>query len=299
MSRRYGSIELEEGEDERVVCLRVCYQEEGECKSRAVTEQQYIEGYTHFEHPDSLESSLLDHKIRLRASIEFNRSTGQYVVAHSISKDAITCYQDMESVLLLREKLIDLSNHHTHIYGSLLQVIERKHDFVFLFRYYPAIPLAQLATTPLSSRAHQALTQQLWTFISHLRSHNYESLITKLTQQHSVKWLLERVQYDLHGRLTLVDPSIAFQEGSAHEMTRSEEKDLLLQVRAFLSECKVMEKSFDTPLQGHPEQLSSVFLSREGFIRLFKAQSHTPSHKALSPFTPINPYFNWCRQLTH
>ena len=90
-----------------------------------------------------------------------------------ISKQTIGSHLDIESMMLIRERLVSLSLHHVDIFGELESLQTTKYHFVFKFKFVPSVSIKELAQSNLNEAQRRFLTDQIWLFLDNLRSNNY------------------------------------------------------------------------------------------------------------------------------
>ena len=73
--------------------------------------------------------------------IELKADCSGFVERKLISKEVIRSFEDMEKLMVLREKLIKFSTHHIGIFGELDSISTNLQSFIFSFKYVPRVAL--------------------------------------------------------------------------------------------------------------------------------------------------------------
>jgi hypothetical protein len=161
----------------------------------------------------------------------FNKEIASFVEKRTIPKNVIKSYDDMETMLIIRERLIKLSNHHVSIFGELLSTSTTSDSFAFHFKYVPSVALKDLLLLDLNQNQSRYLVDQLWLFFGCLRSNGFESEITNLISKNNLKDFFDKLEYGFDGNIAIADFSFVLTERKTCEkLNKTQEQRLLKEI---------------------------------------------------------------------
>ena len=163
-----------------------------------------------------------------------------------ISKETVKSFDDMETVIEIKDKLIKFTTHHINIFGILESVETNQKSLIFNFRYVPSVSLKQLCQLQLSQKQVKYLADKVWMFILSMKNNGFEEYISTLMRRNELSLLLDKIEYNLDGMLSIGQISLILQEKAPNSrMTSQVEKQLLSDIFNYLSEESLLSEDED------------------------------------------------------
>ena len=134
-------------------------------------------------------------------------------------------FDDMERLILVKERLTKYSIHHIDIFGILESISTSEKYFIFNFKYTPYVSLKELINSTLSQEQINILVDKIWLLISCLRSNGYEEYIIRLMERNELSQLFDKIEYNLDGNLMISDIGLVLEEKTSNiRLTCKKEK---------------------------------------------------------------------------
>ena len=142
-----------------------------------------------------------------------------------ISKDIVRSFDDMERLILVKERLTKYSTHHLDIFGILESISTSEKYFIFNFKYVPYVCLKELINSALSQEQINILVDKIWLLISCMRSNGYEEYIIRLMERNELSQLFDKIEYNFDGNLLISDIGLVLEEKTSNiRLTCKKEK---------------------------------------------------------------------------
>jgi len=147
----------------------------------------------------------------------------------------VKSYDEMERIIMMKERLIKLSTHHVNIFGELLSTSMSKETFVFDFKYFPSVPIKDILLLDLNQNQSKFLIDQIWLFFNCLRANGFGIILSEFLARDKVKELIEKLEYDIDGNIFIADLSLVLKENKNYEkLTKNKEQKIFSEVQSYV-----------------------------------------------------------------